>query len=169
MTIDERPRFAAMLALLAETFAEPFSELRVEGYWLALGDLAVDAVEVAIRRAMTEARFFPRPAELRELAGRGVPDAGLVEGLLVAHLRAPGGERRAPSDPFLALVVERLGGLRRVVEMPSGERGRALRGLLPGVTHAAQLRGLAMPSEATAAGLPAIARQAMTLVEAALR
>lgn len=66
MTNADRPKIAEILALLGETFNEPISELRAEGYFLALQEF--DAVEVkdAALAAIRESKFFPRPAELRE-------------------------------------------------------------------------------------------------------
>lgn len=70
MTDQDRARFAATLAVLAEAYAETVSQARAEAYFLALGDLAVEEVEAAARACLRTCRFFPRPVELREaLAG----------------------------------------------------------------------------------------------------
>lgn len=61
-------RFAELLTVLAETFNAPLSEARLDGYWLALGDLDLGRYETAVTQAMRQLRFFPTPAELRELA-----------------------------------------------------------------------------------------------------
>lgn len=109
--------------------------------------MPLEAVEWAVKLALIRSRFFPRPAELRELSGAGGPDAGLVQALLVAHLRQPGAERRLPTDPFLRLVIERLGGLYACAGMGSAERLRALGNILPAVVTAATMRGVALPTE----------------------
>lgn len=152
MTDTDHPRFVALLAILAETFGETVTPPRLEGYWLALRDLPLEAVEWAVKLALIRSRFFPRPAELRELSGAGGPDAGLVEALLVAHLRQPGGERRLPSDAFLRLVVERLGGLYACAGMASAIRLRTLERMLPALITAATLRGLPLPTEVALSG-----------------
>lgn len=164
MTEDDRPRFAALVAAVAETFNETVSTARAEGYWLGLSDLPIEAVQAACATAIRESKFFPRPAELRSLAGYGVPDAGMVEGLLYQHMRQPGGERTMPSDPFLRLCVERLGGMYRLSDMSSETRLRALAKLVPGVVAAAQARGLALPCEARD-GRPALPPPTVPLVE----
>lgn len=56
-----------MLYALGETFNEPVSEVRAEAYIDALSDLPTDALITACKRAIRESKFFPRPAELREL------------------------------------------------------------------------------------------------------
>jgi hypothetical protein len=66
MTPTETPRLAQLLAVLAEAFGEPVSELRAEAYFLALEDVPMDALERVGRQALN-LRFFPRPADLRRL------------------------------------------------------------------------------------------------------
>lgn len=158
MTHDDESHFAASLGVLAETFGETLTPARLEGYALALRDLPLAEARGAVELALRTCTFFPRPAELRALAGAGAPDAGLVEALLVAHLREPGGDRRMPADPFLRLVVERLGGVRQVAEMPSGVRVGHLRAIVPPVVQAARALGYALPAPTTVT-LPAIAHR----------
>jgi hypothetical protein len=67
MTPHDRPRLAQFLAVLGEAFGEPVSELRAEAYFVALSDLPMEALEQIGRQALN-AKFFPRPAELRQLA-----------------------------------------------------------------------------------------------------
>lgn len=68
MTEQDRPRLALVLGVLGETFREPVSELRAEGYYEGLKDLPIEAIELAARSALQTSKFFPRPAELREQA-----------------------------------------------------------------------------------------------------
>ena len=152
---NDRDAFIDLLTLLGETFNEPVSPLRAKAYWITLADLPLEAVERAVHTALTEARFFPKPVELREYAGLRPPDAGLVEAALVEHLRQPGHERRRPAHPFLALVVERLGGIWQAGGMSSADRLRLIGQVLPGVITAARVRGLPMLTEReVAAALP---------------
>ena len=57
------------LALLAMALGEAISDGRLAIYADELSDLTCDQLAVAFRRARRECRFFPRIAELRELAG----------------------------------------------------------------------------------------------------
>lgn len=74
MTNGDRQAFARMIFALGETFGEPVSDLRVEAYFDALGDLPLEDVLTAGRSAIREARFFPRPVELREQIDGKVED-----------------------------------------------------------------------------------------------
>lgn len=73
MTSADRPRLARILAVLGETFNEPVSDVRAEGYLIGLRDLPIEQVERGARCALQTCKFFPRPAEIRELA-IGSPD-----------------------------------------------------------------------------------------------
>jgi hypothetical protein len=147
MTEDDRSRFAELMTMLAAAFREPLEGPRVAAYWAALDDLSIDAIEYAVDRTLRTCRFFPRPVELRDAAGAGVPDASLIETMLLAHLRQPGGERRSVADPFLRLVVDRLGGLHSVSGMDTTRRLQAIGRMLPALLSAALVRGIPMPSE----------------------
>lgn len=147
METTDRQDFARAIAVLADTFDVTVSSVRVGAYFDALSDLILEAVLRAMQEATATLRFFPKPIELRELAGYGAPDAGVVEAALLEHLRQLGGDRRMPSDPFLRLVVERLGGLLAAVDM-GVDRPRAIAKILPGLVTAARVRGLPMPVEA---------------------
>ena len=74
MKATERLRFFKALMLLATTFNEPMSEARLEGYFIALEDLDVANLEHAVRSLLRTARFFPRPAEIRESLNGSMED-----------------------------------------------------------------------------------------------
>jgi hypothetical protein len=57
------------LTILAEAFGEPLTEQRQEIYCAGLGDLDQDQLRIVFRRARYELKWFPKLAELRELAG----------------------------------------------------------------------------------------------------
>lgn len=67
MTDADRARFTRVMFALAETWKEPMSELRLEGYWVGLNDCKIEQIEDAAAKAIRGATYFPRPAELREL------------------------------------------------------------------------------------------------------
>lgn len=146
MTEQDRAAFGRHIAVLAETFGETLTEPRLEGYFLALRDLPLEGIQRAIETALACCKFFPRPAELRELAGDVPPDPGLIEACLTAHFRATIGLNRMPEHPFLRMIVERLGGPYQAVEMTSFERITALKSIVPGVAAAARVRGIALPT-----------------------
>lgn len=75
MTELDRVPFAEGMLVLSETFNEPVSELRTEGYFEALRDHDINEVNRAIRQAMRACKFFPKPVELRELIDGTTADA----------------------------------------------------------------------------------------------
>lgn len=60
------------LTILAEAFGEPLTEQRQEIYCAGLADLQQDSLRQAFKRARYELKWFPKLAELRELAGSHV-------------------------------------------------------------------------------------------------
>lgn len=68
MTNADRKAFAQSLAVVAETFGETMSRERVEAYFRALFDLSWPAVDGALQASIRRLKWFPKPAELRDLA-----------------------------------------------------------------------------------------------------
>ena len=66
--------FGRELLVTAEVFAETLSEARTLGYFEALSDLPVDTVLEGLRQARRRCRFFPKPAEVRDLILGSVED-----------------------------------------------------------------------------------------------
>ena len=56
------------LTMLAEAFAEPLTEERMEIYVRALADVPQDRLRISFQRALRELTWFPKVAELRDLA-----------------------------------------------------------------------------------------------------
>jgi hypothetical protein len=67
MTEIDREPFAAALFALGDTFNEPMTRVRAEGYFDALSDYTLPQVNAAVRLSLRRCKFFPKPAELREL------------------------------------------------------------------------------------------------------
>jgi hypothetical protein len=67
------------LTILAEAFGEPLTEQRVEIYASGLADIPQDRLQVAFKRARYELTWFPKLAELRNLAGAKPDDQKKVE------------------------------------------------------------------------------------------
>ncbi len=67
MTDADAAAFGESIHALAETFREPMTALRMEGYFDALKDLSIEHVSAAVRLALRQCKFFPKPVELREL------------------------------------------------------------------------------------------------------
>src|ERR1019366_2340402 len=67
------------LTILGEAMGESLSPERLQIYAADLADLDHSQLGVAFGRARRECRFFPKIAELRELAGVAVKDTRNVE------------------------------------------------------------------------------------------
>jgi hypothetical protein len=82
------------LTILAEAFGETLTEQRQEIYCGGLVDIQQNQLEIALRRARYELKWFPKLAELRELAGAlpGVSSDGRP-GPEEAWARMPKGKR----------------------------------------------------------------------------
>lgn len=91
MTEVDRPAFAEALFALGETFNEPVTEIRAEAYFDALGEFDVQSVTKAIRLALRQCRFMPRPADLRELIeGNRDEAADAAWGAVLGEIRRVG-------------------------------------------------------------------------------
>jgi hypothetical protein len=156
MTAADRPAFAELLALLGETFHEPISEGRVAGYWIALSDMPLPALQAAVCEALRTCRFFPRPAELRECAGYVPVSPAWVNQQLSKGRRSVG--------PFVWLFVERLGGWRSVEDRRPLARLPLVERLYPRMLAEARARSIEVPMEAQESGplaLPALTDRAL--------
>lgn len=145
MTVEDTQDFAKHLAALAETFGEPLSSARIRGYFTALEDLPMEAACGAIREALRCCKFFPKPSELRALAGEVEPDCGVVESLIMGRLYG----RAISHGDFVDLAIERLGGRRACEDMPPAVRLGHLHRMLPALLAAGRARGWSMPTAAT--------------------
>lgn len=74
MERSDDQKFAGLMAILATTFGKENTELRIEVYFESLKDFSIDEIEQAVYLAVKTLKFFPKPAELRELI-EGDPDS----------------------------------------------------------------------------------------------
>jgi len=144
MEADDLPEFAKALTALAECFGEPLSVARIEAYFSALDDLPLANVQEALAGAMRTKTFFPKPAELRDLAGCHGPDVGEAYAELNRALRGYYWTAPDVSAP-VATMVERMGGWRTVAMMTAEEQWRRFQKLWEPVRVACAARGLFLP------------------------
>lgn len=113
MQSDDKRVFAAELALTAEVFGEQLSPTRIEAYFLALAEFDVDAVRAALRQSVKVSRFFPKPAEIREvIEGGGLEDKAVLawSRFLRAVERVGTYQSVDFGDPVLHATVQAMGG-----------------------------------------------------------
>lgn len=75
--MTNREAFVTGLAVLGATFDRKLATAAVEGYWLALSDLSEDEWKGLMKRALSECKFMPAPAELLVMA-RPKADPGVA-------------------------------------------------------------------------------------------
>jgi len=65
----DKLQFGKGMAMLGETFNREISPTLADIYYKALDDISDSNLETAFNLAVTQCKFFPKPVELRELAG----------------------------------------------------------------------------------------------------
>lgn len=86
-THPERDRVARMLHTTAEILGAAFTDVRLEGYLLALADVPVDALAAGLRYAVRHLGQYgmPKPVELRRAVDQALHAQQLAQGL-TAHV-----------------------------------------------------------------------------------
>lgn len=123
MTEADRPTFAKALFALGETFNEPVSEIRAEGYFSALMEFPLADVTSAIRHALKASKFFPKPAELLEfIHGDKEAEADAAWGDVLRQIRRVGYMGVPTLEPATMRAVNALwGSWRHLCETLPGE------------------------------------------------
>lgn len=169
MTEADRPAFARALFVLGETFNEPISDLRAEGYFDAMRDFSLEEANAAIREALRTCKFFPKPVELREMVEGDVDanaDRGWAE--VIREVRRVGytGVPAFADPKVLAAVCDIWGSWSRLCETLPGE-GAELVGWVKQFKSAYRSQGVRARTDALAAGMPTgLRRQVADLAEA---
>src|SRR3990167_4598232 len=111
MQRSDMAAFGRELIVTAEVFGDTLSEARTLGYFEALMDLPLDAVLVGLRHARRSTRFFPKPAEVRELLEGSVEDRAREAWRRVLGALEHVGTYESVDfgDPLIHGVVEALG------------------------------------------------------------
>ena len=112
MTNDDAVAFSHAMVKLGEIYNEPISAGRIAAYFEALADLPSHVVVTAMQRAGRQLKFFPKPAELRELAtGNDEERAARAWSTVLREIRRVGwiGVPRF-DDPVILPTIERVFG-----------------------------------------------------------
>lgn len=119
---SEGDRFADLIGALAETFKSKPTTALVEGYWLALKDLAFDDFARGVEACLRACQFMPAPVEIRDAAGpAGTDRPEQAWACLLAAIRKTAGEDQEFEDGLIGVIVDRLGGWEHVTGLPSEE------------------------------------------------
>lgn len=71
---NDKTQFRLALAAMAEAFGKECPVTLQKTYWLVLSDLTIDQFKAACVTAMRTLKWFPKPAELLELANGSIDD-----------------------------------------------------------------------------------------------
>lgn len=117
-----------VLRQLADMFGYKLTKDRIRWFDVALGDLPVENVMVALNRAALTCKFFPKPAELRELAGAVTGQLSLDEFATLAWntvakaISSVGYDRSVSfQDLVINATIRQLGGWNKIVNTPATE------------------------------------------------
>lgn len=119
MEQQDRREFATAITALAATHRIEADPAMIQGYWMGLSDLDIGAVLSACSEALKTLTFFPKPVEIRSLAGVNSPSARAA--LLWADVSEAAKSSAWPEDPMAREVVRHMGGPKRLGMMPSDE------------------------------------------------
>lgn len=113
MIESDRENFLLLIESLAAAFGVSVEPALLEGYWLGLDDLPIEALASAVRLAIRQSERMPRPRELRSLAGDMPNDARAVQAWGVVS-RSVGRFGAYASvnfdDPVINATIRNLGG-----------------------------------------------------------
>lgn len=116
---DER-QFAELLFTLGEVMNEPVSPVRAEMYCRLLEDLPFADVRHAVHQYALSARFFPKPADLRDIALGNVDErADLAFAYVQREVRRVGwmGKPSWPDAETERAAMQLYGGWQRLCEL----------------------------------------------------
>ena len=122
--------FAVAFAHLGEIFDKPATPARMEAYAAALEDIPTGPLLLAMKAATTQCTFFPKPVELRQLAGERTPeDRASRAWEYVVGAVAKIGVYKSPDfgDPLTNATIATLGGWVYICDLPSEEFSKWLR------------------------------------------
>ena len=161
MTRQHLRAFVTLLYGLGEAYNHPVSEVAADIYFGALEDLAFDDVRRAVATHVQTSKFFPRPADLRELVlGNTEDQAEIAWRHILREVRRVGwnGTPTWADEPTRRAALDLFGGWRRLCEnLPaSGPELLGLRkqfGVLYGALKHQATRGELPPSREEASAL----------------
>jgi uncharacterized protein DUF6475 len=126
----DRQQFALLVDALAANFGRDADAALLEGYWRALRDVPIEAVEKAVDAALAQCKHMPRGVELRELAGEMPVSTRAVQAWeAVRRAIAKHGVYRSVNfdDPVINATLRNLGGWQKLCATESEEAEKWLR------------------------------------------
>jgi len=118
----KKAEFSKMMVALGEVFDKKITHELLEIYWRILEHLSMEKLQEVFDRALRTCRFFPKPAELLELANGNIDaQAELAWNMLLKAIKAGAHVSVIFEDGHIADVVQSMGGWENVCSWTIGE------------------------------------------------
>lgn len=123
MKETERKEFAMVIGSLAAAFDKEIDSALMRGMWMGLSDLTIDQIRFAATRVLKELQFFPKPAEIRKLAGEqgGKQQAVLAWEIVIKQIASKGSYGVPEYDEATRRVVKSFGGWKHLCSLNADE------------------------------------------------
>jgi hypothetical protein len=124
MEPNDKKRLINCLMVMGETFQVKVTDLTVKAYSIALSELSIEQIESACTKAIVSSKFFPRPFDIRELAGVISPEGRAVIAFAVVSKTASQiGSDGSPDfdDAVVNATIRHLGGWVRICGIEAEE------------------------------------------------
>lgn len=107
MNQHDESEFAGLCGLMSEVFKTPASTALIGIYFRALKDLSIEQVTAAVEQAIATKKFFPKPAELRDLIEGGADNRASQAWAMFLEAAGSGGHASIQfSDRAMASAME---------------------------------------------------------------
>lgn len=118
MNAKDKPDFTLAITALCETLGREASDAMLYGYWVALVDLPIEAVQRSVAKALRICKFMPSPAELRELSGESREEAAAILAWATVDKASAVGSYRSVDfdDPIINAAIRTMGGWPALLE-----------------------------------------------------
>lgn len=124
MTENDEINFQQILKATAASLGAEFTETMAIGYWMGLNDLSFEDFNRACMRAIRECKFFPKPVELRKMAGMISPETRAVTAWGAVAKAASGIGPYVSvdfDDPLINATIRNMGGWIDLCNKPSDD------------------------------------------------
>ena len=117
MTDDDKPRFSDALTALGVVCGQQVNKVTLQAYWHFLSDMELAAFLGAVETAGRTLKFFPKPAELRELGGESIKaETAEAWGAVMDAKRRHDYTTSVNFGPLVNAVIANMGGWLRLCD-----------------------------------------------------
>lgn len=114
MIKSDSPRFATAIGGMMAALGHKADEMTLSGFWMALEDMQIDAIEAGAKMVARTSSGFPKPVDVRRAAGERSPAEIAAEAWEVVCKLAKNSRSAKHPDPVAESAVLKLGGWRKI-------------------------------------------------------